>query len=318
MLAIKRPNINNILNEQQLSKLPYQLWERVEYMLEKTVLIVIQYMRRETKLIKLVDIDNNSILKDIVIDDSRDEYIKLSSDGNYLTYINYNNNTSISIDMIYYNINTSIKNVINISSSGIFPKYHYFDRNGLYYVVSNKNETMIFDIQNKKLMYTLPIFSKINIISDNYKKIMCRTNDYMKVYDFNNGNELYSIELNHLEMGGMSLCGNHIFYKNNNIIKIINDKLEYNYINEDIDLDFELKSIAFHPNNIWLALHFEINIIIIDMIKNNIIKNIENIMFDENERYNEDDSYYEMEFTKDGKSLIVRYTNYNIKKIDLL
>ena len=26
--------------------------------------------------------------------------------------------------------------------------------------------------------------------------------------------------------------------------KIINDKLEYNYINEDIDLDFELKSIA--------------------------------------------------------------------------
>lgn len=304
MLAIKKTNMNNILNKQQLSLLPTILWKRVEYMLEKNVLMLIQYMRRETKLIKIVDTDNN-ILSEIVIDDSYDECIKLSSDGNYLIYINNNNS------IVYYNINNNImnNNVINISSSGIFPKYYYFDRNGLYYVISNTNETMVFDLKQKTLMYTLPIGSIINLISNNYKKIMCRSNDYMKVYDFNNGNELFSIELNHLEMGYMSPCGNHIFYKKEDNINIINNNnIIINYIED------EIIGIAFHPNNIYVAFYIGPTILVIDMNTNKIIKELNDDTYDEN-KYDIDEIDYEMEFTQDGQYLIVNIGKYNTNKL---
>ena len=65
-------------------------------------------------------------------------------------------------------------------------------------------------------------------------------------------------------------------------------------------------------------MHISTYILIIDIIENKIIKKIENIMFDENDRYNNDPEYYVMEFTKDGKHLIVKYNDSNIKKIDYI
>ncbi len=314
MLAIKRTHINTILNQEQISQLPLHLWNRIEDILERTVSILIYYMRRDNKLIKLVDVSNNTILKEIIIDNCYDECIKLSSDGTFLTYIDVMNN------IVYYNINNTSINSINISNSTIFPKYFYFDRNGIYYVISSNNQIMIFDIKKKALKNIITSNSQeectMNIISEDYKKLLCRSNNYMKVYDFNNGNKLFSIQLNHLETGGISLYGNHIFYKQNNNIIIINDRLEYNYINDTED-ELILNGIAFHPNNYIIALYLEMNIIIIDMIKKTVIKNIENMMFYENERYNNDDSYYNMEFTKDGNYLIIKYTDCIIKKIDL-
>jgi hypothetical protein len=317
MLAIKRPNLNNNLKEQTL---PTLLLNKIEDMLERTVSIIIYYMRRDTKLVRLVDVYNNEILKEIVIDDAYDEYIKLSTDGNYLTYLDVNNN------IVYYDINNIKPKIIKILDCELFPfmtnNIYYIDRNGLYYVISNENETIIFDINNNKPKYNLPISTINNIITQDYKKILCRSNDYVKMYDFNNATELYSVQLHHLHISSMSLYGDYIFYSSDiDTINInnINNKLEYIYVHDDnIDLDIEiiLLGIAFHPNNILVAMHFPTYILIIDMINNKIIKKIENIMFDENDRYNHDEQYYAMEFTNDGKYLIVKYSDYKIIKID--
>ncbi len=227
--------------------------------------------------------------------------------------------------MVYYNINNITTKSIKILEYDISKRISCFDRNGKYYVILNEIDTKVYEINNK-LKYIFPISSIVNNISENYKKLYCRSNDYIKLYDFNNGNELYSIPLHHLRTGGMSLSGDYIFYSDNiNTIKIINDNFEYIYNHEfleieeheefDTDIDLILFAVTFHSNNKLVAIHFPTYILIIDMIKNNI-KKIENIMFDENDRYNYDPEYYVMEFTKDGKHLIVKYSDYNIKVID--
>ncbi len=319
MLAITRPNLNNILND----KLPSHLISKTEDISEKTVSLVIYYMRRDNKLVQLVDVSNGDILQEIVIDNAYDENILLSSDGKFLTYNDDNNN------IVYYDIYNKTKKVIKLT----FNRCYYFDRNGLY-LIMNEDDTTIFDIKNNKIKYILPFKSVYNIISQDYNKLYSRSDNYIKLYDFNNGSEIYSIELNNdiyysYNLSRMSLTGDFIYYTYNNCIKIINinNNLEYTYThdmtdyhNDDIKLDDILASIAFHPNNKIVILHFKTYILVIDIIQNKIINKLENITFDDNDRYNNDSEYYEMEFqscNKHEQYLIVKINNYYIQRINI-
>jgi hypothetical protein len=303
MLAIKRTNINDVLNQREISKLPLNLWERVEDMLEITISILVYEIRECVMKVQIMNVYNNNIEKELFIDNAHDENIKLSSDGNLLIYMDVNFNIS------YLNINTNkIIKSINISNTNIFPNYYYFDRNGLYYITSNSIETYVFDINNKQLVNIFPASSNYNLISEDYTKICCRSRHKIEIYDFINTNKLHSLDLNNFSLGYVDKHCNFVLYiLNENIIKIrnINNKDEYNYVNDDYD---EITGIAFHPNNEIVALYL-LNYLILFNMKTNKIQTIDDLPNDNLIENN-------IEFTNDGNYLIIKYYD-SIKALEI-
>ncbi len=299
MLATKKMSLDNINN----NLLPYEICKIIENYTEITTTIICKELRQYVTNINIIDVFNHKILQQIYLDDIMNETVKLTNDGNKLIYLDFNNN------IVYYDINAKIKNKIKLLS-GIIPNNYYFDRNGLYYVISNNESTYIFDINANKLLHQLPFHCSLNnlIISDDYKRIFCRSNDNIYIYDLINGNIIYSLELNHLLLACMSSDGNIVVYYDNNteniIIVDINNHNNYNY-NYKIEEDYyDIKGIAFYKD-LLVSLYLDHGLIVIINLKTKSKIDKEIDCFD----------VCNMEFTKDGKYLILKIDDLIIETI---
>ncbi len=288
MLAIKRPNLIKYNN------LPIEIWDKIEKLAEINFIILVTNIKKSCTKVSLIDIFTKKKFKEIILDDTLNnddtlnEDIKLSSDGNFLVYLD------VDYNMVYYDINSIRENKrkINITKSKIIPLKVFFDRNGYYYCVSNSNETYIFYLKNEKYLCSLPV-SSISNISDDYNRILGRIDDQAKLYDLNNGNIIYSFELNHLYFANINSFGDYIIYDSyNEAIKILNTSnnniIEYNADRNDI--------VYFASNNKLIALHFMDYIYIhnLDTNKNYTIECDCNPF------------YCEIDFTQDEKYLVLR------------
>jgi hypothetical protein len=248
MLAIKRPNLIKYNN------LPIEIWNKIEKLAEINFIILVTNIRQFCTKVSLVNIFTKNKFKEIILDDvlsyddTINDEIKLSSDGNFLVYLD------IDYNMVYYDINSTSENKrkINITKNKIIPLKVFFDRNGYYYCVSNSNETNIFSLKNETYLFSLPV-SSISNISDDYNRIFGRINDQAKLYDLNNGNIIYSFELNHLYFASINSFGDYIIYDSyDEPIKILNTSnnniIEYSGYRNDI--------VYFASNNKLIALHF--------------------------------------------------------------
>ncbi len=304
MLATRKININNN------SLLPSEINKIIESYTEITFTIICEKIRQYSEKIKvsLINVFTNDTLEEIYLDDVNNETVKLSSDGTKLIYLDIYSN------MVYYDIHT--KNIKKILI-GLCPLYYYFDRNGLYFITSNNNTTYIFDIIGNKLLYELPIHSIINdnieMISEDYKRILCLSKNNIYIYDLINGNKIYSSSLelnqNYKFFSYTNKTMKYIIYGYDNIINILNidgDRDTHFYYKddeEDEDINY-IKGIAFYKD--LVAIHYNYYVKIIN-IKQNKIERIE------------DTSYCvlcnRMEFTKDGKYLIIKKDDIIIETI---
>ncbi len=300
MLAIKKININT---QKSNLLLPFEICKIIEDYTEIIITITCKQFKKNVMRMNIINVFNRKTLQQIYLDDIMNETIKLSSDGNKLIYLDVNNN------IVYYDINTKIKTKIKLFT-GICPNNYYFDRNGLYYVISNNDTTYIFDINASKLLTELPFHCSLDnniIISDDYKKMFCRSDDNIYIYDLINGEKIYSLELNHLLLATMSNDGNIVSYYDNtsqsiviiNINKIDN---KYSYlIEEDY---YDIKGIAFYKD-ILIALFLDHGLIVIINLKTKSKIDKEIDCFD----------LCNMEFTKDGKYLILKIDDLVIETI---
>jgi hypothetical protein len=301
MLATHKINIYTEL-------LPIEISKIIEDYTETIITFLCKQLKEFILKIYIIDVFSRKPLKQIYLDDIKNETIKLSSDGTKLIYLDVNSN------IVYYDINTTIKNKIKLLS-GIFPNNYFFDRNGLYFVVSNNDTTYIFDINANKLLYELPFNSSIdnnemNIIVSQNNRIFLRSDDNIYIYDLINGNRIYSLELNHLILANMSINGNLLIYSDNNydsinIVDINNQNNLYNYkLEEEYYNIYNIKGIAFYKDSlVSLFLDHGLIVIINLKTKSKIDKEID--CFD----------LCNMEFTKDGKYLIIKIDDLIIETI---
>ncbi len=309
MLAINKININNndILYEIN-NNIPYEICKIIEDYTEITFTIVCKELRQFIIKVNLINVLNNKKLQQIFLDDVFNETIKLSSDGTKLVYLDDNYNISY-YNISYYNINTNINKKIKLLNDG-YPNNYYFDRNGLYYITSHLDTTYIFDINSNKLLHKLPIHCSLNnnieIISKDYKKIWFRSNDNLYVYDLINGNQIYSLEINHLLFACMNSDCNLVAYYDNTIQSInILDNQNNNQYNYHFEEDYyDIKGIAFYKD-LLVSLFLDHGLIVIINLKTKTKVEKEIDCFD----------LCNMEFTKDGKYLVVKIDDLIIETI---
>ncbi len=292
MLSSRKMNINNYSNE-----LPNEINKLIEDYTEITFTITYDNLNEHCMKVNLINIFNNEILEEIYLDDTVNRTIKLSSDGTKLVYLDVNNNMS------YYDINTKTKNTIELSISSLtpaqnyfadcgVPKYYYFDRNGLYFIIAGNQKTYIIDIMNKKYLYEFNylsfIIDEVEMISSDYKKVFLRDYNCLYVYDLLTGDELYydDMETDDLSLGYTDKNMNYIItgntMTNEIIIKDINHNIIFNYNEDNIN---DIRGMIFDKNQ--LVIHFN-NYIKIVNIKDNKIKQIDNL------QDNEDDCVMEL------------------------
>ncbi len=306
MQSIHKININNILTDYQKRLLPIEIWDIIEKMTEINVAIIYEKVRQGIIKVKLINIYSNDIVREILIDNCdnnnySDNEIKLSSDCKSLVYLDINNN------MIYYDIDTNMTESIKIIKSNCRPRYYFFDRNGLYFALSGVDETYVFDIKNQLLLHKFDYPLHYIKISDDYNKILCCSSlDQIHLYDFKTGDRLFFMDLHHLSFININGSADSIIHDEmGSKIKILeNNKLKFEYNYDDNEF-FLIKGFAFYPNKCseLLALCFTYYIKIINM-KNNEIKIIDDI--------EPCDDIYDIEFTNDGKHLILRKDHSNI------
>jgi hypothetical protein len=318
MLATNKINITNYLS----LELPFEICNIIEDYTEITTTIVCGESMKFFIKVKIVNVFNQNILEKIYLDDVSNYIVKFSSDGKKLVYLDVNNN------IVYYDIYTKSKIIKNmkliiIKDNNNYCNNYYFDRNGSYYVVSNSENTFIFDIKNNNILEPLIIlpFSCSNILTDNTNEIISQNNriflrsdDTVYVYDLINGNKIYSFELNHLFLATISTDGNYISYYNNNThsIDIININIsidEYNpyykyQIKEDSEI-MDIAGIAFYKD--LVALYQDNGLIVIINLKTKSKIEEEIDCFD----------LCNMEFTKDGKYLILKIDDLVIEYITI-
>ncbi len=279
MLAISRMNISDYCNE-----LPNEIHKIIEDYTTFTFTITCENLSKCIIKVNLVNIFNKKKFKEIYLyDTAMNDIIKLSSDGKQLIYLDVNFN------MVYYNIDSKTKYKISLKGLNLnldikadTLKYYYFDRNGLFFIITNINKTYVFNIMESKFMYELPtcslIVDNLEMISSDYKKIFIRTNNCVFVYDLLTGGEIYynNTEINHLGLVGTDHKINYIITAHDPQYTICINNIHNNeffaYNEEDID-----NITCMILDNNLLVVHFY-NYIKIINIKDNKIKQIDNVV----------------------------------------
>jgi hypothetical protein len=286
MLASRRMNINNYSKD-----LPNEITKLIEEYTEITFSITIDNSDDGMK-VKLINVFNNEVLEEIYLDDAVDTKIKLSSDGTKLIYLDNN------INMSYYDIKTKIKNKIELPLSSVttentkkklffdngVPKFYYFDRNGLYFIIVGNQKTHLIDVMNRTvsdefLFFAYNTIDENDVFSSDYKRVFLRTqNNYFYVIDFIIGDILYQddIESNETCLACTDKNMNYIVTGNKTTKEIIikdinNNNIIFNYNEYNI---INIRGMIFEKN--LLIMHFK-NYIKIVNIKNNKITQIDNL-----------------------------------------
>ncbi len=288
MLASRRMNITKYSKD-----LPNEINKLIEDYTEITFSIIIDDTDNQNGIrVKLINVFNNEVLEEIYLDDAVDNKIKLSSDGTKVVYLDNN------INMSYYDINTKTKNKIELSLSSLttentkkllffnngVPKFYYFDRNGLYFIIVGDQKTHIIDVMNRTVSDEIPWFAliidEIELFSSDYKRVFLGTNsNYFSVMDYLTGDEIYHEEVISPELclGCTDKNMNYIITGNKTTKEIIikninNSNIIFNYNEENVN---NIRGMIFEKN--LLIMHFE-NYIKIVNIKNNKITQIDNLI----------------------------------------
>jgi WD40 repeat protein len=270
MLAINKINTDNII-ENQYKLFPLEIWKHIEDCSETFVTIIYQQMRQNIFKINLVNVITNDYLEEIFIDDIDEDFpIKLSSDSKYIVYINYKYGIN------YYSIEKKkVIKIISLEFINIEYNYIFYDRNGLYLIISNEN-TYIYTLSNN--LVTSKCLD-INDASDfmfnkDYSFLLCASdiNDLIHIYNMKTFELIFSYNCDYTSI---NIINNTLFVNDStlSVIYIIDIITKHQLYRINHNLDKAIISLT-SIDNILAAL-FSNNIIhIFDIKLNKLIKEI--------------------------------------------